>query len=130
MQNLAIDTNAYRALSEGNQILANAFRSAAAIGLPVIVLGELYDGFYNGSRTDQNLAQLYKFLDTPRLQVFHVDDQTARLFGEISTHLRSIGKPIQQDDMWIAALCKQHGFALATNDGGFQHIVGLQLLTF
>ncbi len=130
MQNLAIDTNAYRALSEGNQILADKFRAAATIGMPVIVLGELYDGFYNGSKTDQNLTQLDKFMNTARLQLLQVDEQTAQIFGEISTYLRNIGKPIQQDDIWIASLCKQHGFMLATNDGGFQYITGLRLLTF
>jgi hypothetical protein len=36
---LALDTNAYKALGEGNQQLAEEARTAEAIGLPMIVLG-------------------------------------------------------------------------------------------
>ena len=57
-------------------------------------------------------------------------NHTARIFGEIATELRQKGKPIQQDDMWIAALCKQYGYALATADKGFTGITGLELLSF
>ena len=35
---------------------------------------------------------------------------------------------IQQNDIWIAALCKQHGFALATRDRGFNHVLGLDVV--
>jgi hypothetical protein len=38
---LALDTNAYRALGEENQQLADETRTAEAVGLPMIVLGEL-----------------------------------------------------------------------------------------
>ncbi len=32
--------------------------------------------------------------------------------------------------MWIAALCKQHGYTLATADKDFEAITGLELATF
>lgn len=35
-----------------------------------------------------------------------------------------------KNDIWIAALCKQHGFALATRDQGFQHVLGLEVIEF
>jgi predicted nucleic acid-binding protein len=57
-----------------------------------------------------------------------ISEQTARTFGEISTLLRRAGTKIQQNDIWIAALCKQHGFALATRDRGFHHVLGLEVL--
>jgi predicted nucleic acid-binding protein len=124
---LALDTNAYKALSEGDPQLAGQMRRAEALGLPIIVLGELWFGFTNGSKLRQNTEILERFLATPRVEILRLDTLTTRLFGEIATLLRQAGIAIQQNDMWIAALCKQHGFALATRDSGFQHVLGLEV---
>jgi predicted nucleic acid-binding protein len=125
---LALDTNAYRALSEGDPRLAQDVRRAETVGLPIVVLGELWFGFMNGSKLRQNTETLERFLATPRVQILQLDEHTARMFGEIATLLRRAGIAIQQNDIWIAALCKQHGFALATRDQGFQHVLGLDVI--
>ena len=64
----------------------------------------------------------------PRVRVLEPNRQTTRAFGEIATQLRQAGIAIQQNDIWIAALCKQHGFALATRHHGFQHVLGLEVI--
>jgi predicted nucleic acid-binding protein len=125
---LALDTNAYKALGEGEQQLADAIRRADSVGMPVIVLGELWFGFVNGTRVRENSETLERFLATPRVHILQLDEQTARTFGEIATQLRQRGVSIQQNDIWIAALCKQRGYALATRDRGFQHVLGLEVL--
>jgi tRNA(fMet)-specific endonuclease VapC len=125
---LALDTNAYRALSEGDARLAKDMRRAEAVGLPIVVLGELWFGFVNGSKLRQNTEALERFLATPRVQILQLGEQTARVFGEIATLLRQAGIAIQQNDIWIAALCKHHGFALATRDRGFQQVLGLEVI--
>ncbi|HEV3321202.1 MAG TPA: type II toxin-antitoxin system VapC family toxin [Solirubrobacteraceae bacterium] len=125
---LALDTNAYRALGEGDQGLARDMRRAEVIGLPIVVLGELWFGFVNGSKLRHNTELLERFLATPRVRILHIDEPTTRLFGEVATLLRQAGIAIQQNDIWIAALCKQHGFALATRDQGFRHVLGLEVV--
>jgi predicted nucleic acid-binding protein len=125
---LALDTNAYRALGEGDPRLAEDMRRAETLGLPIVVLGELWFGFVNGSRLRENTETLERFLGTRRVQILQLDEQTTRIFGEIATLLRQGGIAIQQNDIWIAALCKQHGFALATRDQGFQHVLGLEVV--
>jgi predicted nucleic acid-binding protein len=125
---LALDTNAYRALGDGDPGLAENMRRAEAIGLPMVVLGELWFGFVNGSKLRENSETLERFLATPRVRILQLDEQTARGFGEIATSLRQAGIAIQQNDIWIAALCKQHGFALATGDTGFRHVLGLEVV--
>jgi predicted nucleic acid-binding protein len=127
---LALDTNAYKALGEGNKQLAKETRAADAVGLPMIVLGELWFGFINGTKLRQNAATLERFLATPRVRVLELDRQTTRVFGEIATLLRHAGVAIQQNDIWIAALCKQHGYTLATRDRGFQQVLGLEVIEF
>jgi predicted nucleic acid-binding protein len=125
---LALDTNAYRALGEGDPSLAEDMRRAEVLGLPIVVLGELWFGFMNGSRLRQNTETLERFVATPRVRILELDEQTTRIFGEIATLLGAAGIAIQQNDIWIAALCKQHGFALATSDQGFQHVLGLEVV--
>jgi tRNA(fMet)-specific endonuclease VapC len=124
---LALDTNAYRALQEGDKQLADELGRAEVVGMPIVVLGELRFGFLDGSRLHENNATLERFLSTPRVQILDTGEQTTWLFGEIATLLKRAGAPIQQNDIWIAALCKEHGFALATRDRGFRNIVGLDV---
>lgn len=125
---LALDTNAYKALGEGHAELTEEVRHAEAIGLPIIVLGELWFGFMHGTKLRENTSTLERFLRTPRIQILIPNEQTARTFGEIATLLRQSGVAIQQNDIWIAALCKQHGYTLATRDRGFQNVLGLEIV--
>lgn len=127
---IALDTNAYRALDDGNSVISEYVKSASQVSLPIIVLGEIYFGIYLGKRRDINTLNLNRFLSVPRVEILNIDDSTARLFGEISTELRLKGKSIQQNDIWIAALCKQYNYALATNDSGFTNVIGLTVLNF
>lgn len=127
---LALDTSAYRALDDGNAKLNSLIKTVPQIGLPVIVLGELYYGIFLGGKREKNLSNLNRFLALPRVELLHVDETTTKLFGEIATQLKQSGRPIQQDDMWIAALCKQYGYTLATADKGFDAVTGLEIISF
>lgn len=129
-QKIALDTNAYRALDDGNVKLSDYMKTVTQIGLPIIVLGELYHGIFLGKKQEENLLNLNRFMTLLRVELLHIDDMTARIFGEIATELRRKGRPIQQDDMWIAAICKQYGYPLATADSGFVEITGLELVHF
>lgn len=128
--NLALDTNAYTELARGNVSLASYVKKSIRVGVPIIVVGEIQFGALNGEKVSYNLSLLRKFLATPRVEILGIDQTTTRLFGEIATELRRIGKPIQQNDIWIAAICKQHEFTLATNDKGFNAILGLEVISF
>lgn len=130
MQNVALDTNAYTALGRGDKILSKLIASVVHIGLPITVLGEIHFGIMNGSQTKTNSILLERFLSSARVEILEVNDSTAKLYGEIATELRRTGRPIQQNDIWIAALCKQHGYRLVTNDTGFLNITGLELINF
>ena len=50
---------------------------------------------------------------------------TARQYGIIKNQLRTRGKPIPENDIWIAAMAKQYQLTLVTRDNHFQHIHGL-----
>lgn len=130
MKRLALDTNAYRALDDGVASAAAKFRGANLIGMPIIVLGELYHSIERGSRRERNMSILRNFLANPRVEILHINEGTAKIFGEISTELANMGRPIQQNDVWIAALAKQYDFPLLTADKGFDCIIGLEVIGF
>lgn len=130
MKKIALDTNAYSALARGQETVATYVKSSVDIAIPLPVLGELYFGIYDGKNTTSNYENLEKFLSSSRVTVLKTDQETAKLFGELATELKKIGKPIQQNDIWIAALCKQHGYSLITNDQGLKNIIGLHTISF
>jgi tRNA(fMet)-specific endonuclease VapC len=55
-----------------------------------------------------------------------VDGNTARHYGEIKTELRRKGRPIPENDLWIAALGRQMSATIATRDQHFLEITGLK----
>jgi len=130
MPKLALDTSAYIAYVQNDTAVTKFVDRASSIGLPIIVIGELYFGIFDGSKSEQNSQKLNRLLASPRVEILNVDETSARIFGEISTELKKSGKPIQQNDVWIAALCKQYSYPLATSDKGFERITGLELRLF
>ena len=128
MPQIAIDTNAYVAYLKNQKQVVGHFREADSVIVPYIVIAELYHGFFRGSKATENLQTLNEFLSSPRMSVIYPDEITTLNFGEIATELANAGKPMQQNDIWIAAICKQHGYPLLTLDNGFRNIIGLKLL--
>jgi tRNA(fMet)-specific endonuclease VapC len=119
---LVIDTNAYSDYLRGSQRIADQLNRATVVYMPVIVLGELKRGFYNGQRIDHNVNDLQKFLTKSIVRVLSVTEETAELYGRLATYLKQKGQPIPVNDIWIAALCLQHDAALLTNDSDFQYL--------
>ncbi len=127
MSRLLIDTNAYVALMAGDGNIADLLGHSDAVLLSPIVLGELFDGFQNGTRYRENVAVLNRFRGRPRTVTVPVTDATAEWFGEIKNGLRRRGRPIPINDVWIAASCMEHGALLLTRDTHFEQVDGLRL---
>lgn len=125
MSALAVDTNAYSAFMLGEVRVVDAVRRAHEIHLPLIVMAELLAGFAVGTRKEANREQLARFMASPRVHLLKPDEKTARIYAEVFTALRGQGTPIPTNDLWIAALARQHHLALLTLDGHFRHVPGL-----
>jgi tRNA(fMet)-specific endonuclease VapC len=122
---ILIDTNAYVAFKKGLPEALEIIQRAPTIALPVTVLGELLAGFAVGSQTERNRRELQAFLTSPRAQVLTVDELTAEVYARVYRELRSKGRPIPTNDLWIAALALQHSAALFTFDQHFALVDGL-----
>ena len=125
MKRLLLDTNAYAALMAGDTRVADALAKAEAILISSIVLGELLDGFLNGSRERQNRELLERFLAKPRTVKLPITPDTAEHFAAVKRQLRRKGKPIPTNDVWIAASCLEHGATLLSFDTHFAEVDGI-----
>ena len=81
-----------------------------------ISIGELLSGFKGGARERENRDELAEFLDTPRVSIYRVSEDTAEFYAEILNGLRSAGTPIPTNDIWIAAQAMEHGLRLVSMD--------------
>jgi len=127
---LLLDTNAISRFFAGDQAVLTALEQADTVYLSIFVLGELWAGFYGGSRERENRIVLQRFMDKPGVQVLIADAETAIFFGRLKHQLAAIGKPIPLNDVWIAAHALQSGALLATFDAHFAPILGLVLYPF
>lgn len=90
--------------------------------IPIIVVGELYYGAYQYAHRHQStkFLDIYDdFVAKHLSELLFGDLETAHIYGTISAELQAKGRPMQQNDMWIAALARQYGLTLLTQDSDF-----------
>lgn len=119
---LAIDTNRYRDLRAGATEVIDVLESAESIAIPFVVLAELKIGFGQGNRRAANERLLRAFLAEPGVDVVYPNAATVDTFAALYNDLKARGRPIPLNDIWIAALCVQHGYALYTRDKHFEEL--------
>ena len=122
MTGICVDTTAYSNFHRGETRVVEQIDRARWLGVPSIVVGELHAGFRAGSRFDQNLGDLREFLRQPVVQVLAVDEQVAHIYGEIVSELRTAGRPLPTNDIWIAATAVRFGAAVLTFDAHYREI--------
>ena len=62
--------------------------------------------------------------------VLHIDEGTAGYYAEVRDELRGRGRPIPENDVWIAALARQHDLPVISRDEHFDHVDGLSRLAW
>ncbi len=85
-----------------------------------MVIGELYFGARKSGRAPENLARVDEF--AANNVVLGTDVHTARWYAEIKDSLRLKGRPLPENDIWIAAIALQHRLTLITRDAHFAQI--------
>jgi tRNA(fMet)-specific endonuclease VapC len=123
-----LDTNIVSALLKGEAIIADNIDKAETTYIPIIVVGELYYGASFSSQIEKNTADLK--LITSRYQTLSLDEETTIVYGNIKAALRKKGKPIPENDIWIAAIALQNDLPLVTRDNHFKEIESLSLVNW
>ena len=109
-----------------DELVLPATVNVADFVLPTVVIGELLFGAHNSGRPAKNLAYYREFIDD--LEFLMLDKIAAEYFAEIRLALKQKGRPIPDNDMWIAAICRAHDVPLLTYDRHFAEVPGLVLL--
>lgn len=122
MSRYCLDTSAYSNFKRGDVRVVNLLDSAEWLGIPSIVLGELWTGFILGNRLEENEAELREFLGNPFVERLAIDHEVARIYSEIVVDLRRAATPIPTNDIWIAAAAARAGATVLTYDPHFNNI--------
>lgn len=119
---MILDTNALSAAADNDAALIAILARANELAIPVIVLGE----YRHGIAQSRNRATYESWLSglLKDCVVLDVSEPTTHYYAEITLELKRKGTPIPTNDIWIAALCRQHSLPLLTQDRHFDWIAG------
>jgi tRNA(fMet)-specific endonuclease VapC len=115
-----LDTNIVVAFIGGDLQVRERLEAVSRPLISLVVLGELYYGAAHSARPEKNAAAVDTFAAS--CTVLSLDVETARLYGSIKAEQRSKGRPIPENDLWIAASSRQYGLVLVTRDRHFGQI--------
>jgi tRNA(fMet)-specific endonuclease VapC len=123
---MIVDTNALSAIADERDRIRAVLGTAAGIAVPVIAIGE----YRSGIARSHNFLRYRQWLDEFILaaRVLDVDESTTRCYADISLELRQARRPIPTNDIWIAALCRQHDLPLLSRDRHSDTVSGIERL--
>jgi tRNA(fMet)-specific endonuclease VapC len=120
-----LDTNIVAAVLNEDQQVARQLKGHT-IFLSAVTIGELSYGVDASRQITANRARLNAMAS--QTSVLAVNRFTANWYGRIKNQLRTIGRPIPDNDIWIAATAAEHGLTLVSRDAHFSYIDGLKLV--
>lgn len=121
---MILDTVALSAFLSKDPSLIRALSSTRVLSLPSIVLGEYRFGLLSSARR-VSLEETLEQLETAS-RILPVDELTARSYAVIRHELETAGTPVPMNDLWIAALARQHDLPVVTQDAHFAYVRGLK----
>ncbi len=123
MSGKLLDTNAIVALQKEDPAFLALLQQGDELFIPAVVIGELYYGAANSGRVAENTKVVGELVAGN--VILGCDAVTAKHYGQIRHQLRVKGRPLPENDIWIAAVAIQHGLTVVTRDAHFQEITGL-----
>ena len=121
-----LDTSVIIHAFKKHNAVSDRLDGIAEVFVPITVIGELYYGAYKSADEAKHIRQVESFLSN--CKILQPDNATADFYGSIKAALNKKGKPIPDNDIWIAAIALQHGLALFTTDHHFTEIDSLNLV--
>src|SRR5438105_1476391 len=119
---ILLDTNRYSDAIRGEREATVIIERATQIYIPFAVLAELKYAFALGARRTANEQRLAEFLASPKVSLLMPDTETCEQFAALYVELRKKGRPMDANDLWIAALALQHDLHLFTRDADFDNL--------
>ncbi len=123
---MILDTNAVSALLAGDKGLASVLAGEPRHHLPAVVVGEYRYGLLRSARR-KRIQPWFDRLEQEST-VLAIDERTARAYAVVREGLRAKGRPMPENDVWIAALAVQYRLPVVTRDEHFDEVDGLTRL--
>ena len=123
---VALDTGAAIRFLNGDRNVEALLFSYSEFCLPVIVVGELTYGAMNSKHAAQNLARHKRLVR--RSKILEIKEPTATVYAKARIALKKKGKPIPENDLWIASVCIENKVPLISGDVHFTYIDHLKLI--
>lgn len=124
---LALDSSiVVRHLRIADPAIALQLKAASELYLPLTVLGEMLYGIRRAGNSRRAIEQWERF--SRDVILLMPDEATAAAYGELKDALAVKGKPIPENDLWIAATAKSHGLPLYCKDAHFNELAGLMTI--
>jgi tRNA(fMet)-specific endonuclease VapC len=121
---LILDTNALSAYADEQMSVLEALSTAKELALPVVVIGEYRFGITLSRHRDWYRKWLDQFIRDCR--VLSIEEATTHHYADIRVELKESGTPIPVNDVWIAALSRQHGIPVVSRDRHFDSVPRIQ----
>jgi tRNA(fMet)-specific endonuclease VapC len=118
-----LDTNIVSALLQGDDAVLSNLDQAPEVFIPAMALGELFFGAAKSGRPSENKATIERF--AAGRAIVSCDLEVAREYGRLKQHLKEKGRPLPENDIWIAAMAKHHAMVLVTRDRHFREVADL-----
>ena len=120
MNGKLVDTNVIIRFFKGETELFSLFDDMDNLYISSISVGELMYGAELSKKTDFNKENYFNFCQ--QMKVIYPDLEVAKSYGKIKASLKAKGKPIPENDIWIAATCHAADLILITADSDFDFV--------
>jgi len=130
--NYLLDTNHWSYIQRRHpRVLARleSLPNEATLYMPVIVQGELLSGVElaaSESRKEELMA-LYEQAIAKATDILAVTPEVAAQYAVVFAGLRRKGRPVDTNDIWIAAIARVHDLVVVSTDGHFGYVEGLRV---
>jgi tRNA(fMet)-specific endonuclease VapC len=125
---MILDTNALSAFADGVAAVVQQIATADDLHVPVIVLAE----YRFGISTSRRQREYEGWLARGRTfwNVLPIVEETAAHYAWIRQQLKKTGGPLPANDVWIAALARQHDLPVLSRDTHFDAVPDLIRLSW
>ena len=127
MNGKLIDTNIIIRFFKGETELFSLFDDLENLYISSISVGELMYGAELSAKKEFNRDIYFCFCE--QMKVLYPDLEISKNYGKVKASLKAKGKPIPENDIWIAATCLAADLTLVTADSDFSWIDGLSVET-
>ena len=100
----------------------------SVLSVSVITIAELRLGVLAAQTPRDRAVRLRTLSDVMALDPLPVDDRVADAWAELRVALRDAGRKMPVNDSWIAATAIAHGLPVATQDGDYDDVPGVEVI--